>query len=212
MDSDSSKIADLLVNQIRHDIIFGILATDLLLDIPFLTTLYGGSPPFLNEALERLESEGFLKLTPQRFYKVLKPINIDTRSIQHSRVNIECKGLERSLKNGNIHWHGMVLQAHKNWNDSCQLVIQDPLQFALDFEENIRLLHKKMISACGCNRIISQQEKLFQQGRLLRISVIENPNTNLKIYSELANQLVAFILDKDIKAAKIALERLIYYI
>ncbi|NQZ33272.1 MAG: hypothetical protein HRU06_18540 [Oceanospirillaceae bacterium] len=212
LDSDSSKIADLLVSQIRHDILFGILATDLILDTKFLSIQYGGSTSYLIEALERLEDEGFLKLTPQLLYQVMRPINNDTSYVLESRVEIECEGIEKSINNGNIHWHGMVIQAHKSWIDSCTSATLDPRQFALDFEENIRLLHRKIISACGCTRIINQQEKLFQQGRLLRISVIENPDTNLKAYALLASDLVSFILDKDIKAAKIALERLIYYI
>jgi len=204
-------VADLLANQIRHDILFAILPVGLSLSTSFLEKQYGGSPAYLSEALDKLTQQGFIKLNENRIHQVIKAKSNSSDYITQERISLECTALETSIKNGNIHWYAMIVSAHKSWLDSCEQSQQDPLNSALDFEENIKLFHQKLLSACGSAVLIAQQEKLFQQGRPLRITILQSPETNLADYMQRAKALVTHILAKDVRQAKIALEKLINF-
>ena len=207
-----NSVTDLLVNQIQHDILFAIIPENLIFTTQFLKSQYGGSTLFLNEALLRLQSEGLVKLYSKNTYQVVRPHLSETTSNLKNRVSIESEGLAKSILNGNIHWHGMVLHAHKNWIDSCNLAIDEPRIYALDFEENIRLFHQKLISACGSLVLIAQQEKLFQQGRQLRLAAIQNPTVDLKSYTTLMQALMEDILSQEIQSCHASLEKLIHHL
>jgi len=212
LEPSSNSVADLLVEQIRHDILFAILPVGLILSTNFLKKQYGGSPAYLIEALQKLKQQGFVTLNDQRNYQVSKASNENSQCIIQERVKLESIGLETSIKHGNIHWYAMVLSAHNNWLDSCECTRQAPQYAAVDFEENIKLFHQKLISACGSTSLMSQQDKLYQQTRALRVAILQSPDTNLEEYALIAKKLMTHILAKEIQPSLTALEKLINFI
>jgi len=211
LEPSTNSIADLLVEQIRHDILFAILPVGLILSTSFLEKQYGGSPTYLIEALHKLKQQGLVTLNEQRHYQVSKASNENSQCIIQERVKLESIGLETSIKNGNIHWYAMILSAHNNWLDSCRSTQQAPQCAAVDFEENIKLFHQKLISACGSKSLMSQQDKLYQQTRSLRVAILQSPDTNLEEYAQLAKKLMAHILAKEIQPSITTLEKLINF-
>jgi len=206
-----NSVADLLVEQIRHDILFAILPVGLTLSTGLLEKQYGGSPAYLIEALQKLKQEGFVTLNDQRNFQVSNASNENSQCVTQERVKLESIGLETSIKNGNIHWYAMITSAHNNWLDSCKSTQKNPQCAAVDFEENIKLFHQKLISACGSTSLISQQDKLYQQTRSLRVAILQSPDTNLEEYTQLAKKLMTHIFAKEIKQSLSTLEKLINF-
>jgi DNA-binding GntR family transcriptional regulator len=211
LEPSTNSVADLLVEQIRHDILFAILPEGLTLSTSFLEKQYGGSPAYLIEALQKLKLQGLVILNEQRNYQVSKASNKNSHCIIQERIKLESIGLETSIKNGNIHWQAMILTAHNHWLDSCKLTQQDPKCAAVDFEENIKLFHQKLISACGSTSLMSQQDKLYQQTRSLRVAKLQSPDTNLEEYAQIAKTLMTQILAKEIQPSITTLEKLINF-
>ena len=211
LEPSTNSVADLLAEQMRHDILFAILPVGLILSTDFLEKQYGGSPAYLIEALQKLYQQGFVTLNEDHNYQVNKARKNNSQCIIQERVKLETIGLETSIKNGNIHWYVMVLSAHNNWLDSCRSTQQAPQYAAVDFEENIKLFHQKLISACGSASLMSQQEKLYQQTRSLRVAILQSPDTNLEEYAQLAEKLMSHILAKEIQPSITTLEKLINF-
>ena len=113
IENESSTVVELLASQVRRDISFGVLLPGSTLNITTLTQEYGGSAKFFQEALILLSEEALVEVDSHKGFKVASTKNTSINNLEQVRIEIECMGLEWSLKNGNIHWQGSILKAQQ---------------------------------------------------------------------------------------------------
>jgi len=209
IENESSTVVELLASQVRRDISFGVLLPDSALNIATLTREYGGSAKFLQEALILLSEEALVEVDSHKGFKVASPKNTSINNLEQVRIEIECLGLEWSLKNGNIHWQGSILKAQQALLKTFAQVQLDPDNFFLDWEESNRHFHHSLLAASDSQRLIAMQDRLFKQGSPLRLAELQANKIDFPLSIETLNALVNAILDIDIDGAKSCLQKFI---
>lgn len=97
-------VASRLESAIRSDIIFGVLRPGERLRTKELSDRYGVSATPLREALMRLAEQGLVSLDPHMGARI-PPISIDdVRDIYSTRLIIEPRIIERSVREGDEAW------------------------------------------------------------------------------------------------------------
>ncbi|MCJ8337488.1 MAG: FCD domain-containing protein [Pseudomonadales bacterium] len=208
-DNESSTIVELLASQVRRDITFGVLLPGAELNLSTLTHQYGGSAKFLQQALILLSGESLVEVSSQSGFRVASTKSTSINNLEQVRVEIECIGLEWSLKNGNIHWQGSVLKAQQALLKAFTQVQLDPKNFFLDWEEGNRQFHHSLLAACDSPRLIAMQDRLFKQGSPLRLADLQEKRIDFQLSIKSLNALVDAILQHDIERAKPYLKKLI---
>ena len=110
--SSQSTMTSGLVNQLRSDIVEGVLLPGSKLVIKELCARYGVSLIPMREALSRLTSSGFVTAEDQRGFRVAAASAEDLMDIAHARSLIECEALQLALVHGDIEWEAKLLAAH----------------------------------------------------------------------------------------------------
>ena len=112
MTEANATVGATVYQQIKHDIIFGILAPGAKLKLNALKDRYSASLSTLRETLNRLASEGFVDAPSQRGFFVSTVSQADLHEIASLRVLLECHALDLSLANGDTEWEGNLVAAH----------------------------------------------------------------------------------------------------
>jgi len=201
-ENESSTVVELLASQVRRDISFGVLLPDSALNIDNLAQEYGGSAKYLQEALILLSEEALVEVDSHKGFRVASTKRTSINNLEQVRIEIECIGLEWSLKNGNIHWQGSVLKAQQSLLKTFSQVQFDPQNFFLDWEESNRHFHNSLLAACDSQRLIAMQDRLYKQGSPLRQTELEENRVDFQLCIETLNALVNAILQQDIDSAK----------
>ncbi len=169
---ESSTVVGLLAEHVRRDIAFGVLAPDSKLKIEELRRNYGGSGHSIREALTLLSVEGLVEATAQKGFRVTSATQSDLEDITRLRAEIECLGLRWAMENGAIQWEGTIVASGHALSRAEQVVVEDPLAHALEWDEANRVFHAALIAACRSPRLIEIHDRLFLQSRRFRLAAL----------------------------------------
>ncbi|MCT4656676.1 MAG: GntR family transcriptional regulator [Cohaesibacter sp.] len=206
---ESATVVNLLADQVRRDISFGILAPDTKLKIEELRSQYGGSAHSLREALRLLSTEGLVEATAQRGFRVTSATQDDQHDIMRLRREIETMGLSWAMEKGSIQWEGRIMAAQHALKSITQKLQEDPTGYALDWDEANRQFHATLIEASQSPRLAEIQNTLFEQSRRFRLVALREGQIDFDATLQTIDKLVTAILSKDQKQAIEALQVLI---
>lgn len=115
---EAATLGSSLYEQLRHDIVFGLLRPDTKLKLDSLKNLYQASVPTLRETLNRLASEGFVSAPAQRGFFVAPVSSADLTEIAQLRILLETHALRISIQNGDTNWEADLLAAYHRLRQS----------------------------------------------------------------------------------------------
>lgn len=165
--SAEPTMASAVVDQLRDDIVQGVLPPGEKLRLEHLAPRYGVGRTPLREACCRLAAEGLVTIEDQRGFRVTPISRADLLDLTRTRQHIETLALRQSILAGDLRWEGEVtaalhrlLRVKKRENKSGRL--EDA------WEAEHLALHRALLSACGSPLLLRFHQQLFDQSERYR--------------------------------------------
>lgn len=159
---------------LRRDILNGRLGPGVKLVIADLATGYAIGATPLREGLSRLVSEGLVRATGQKGFRVADVSRDDLADIIRMRSVIESEALQLSIRDGGDEWEaGIVASLHrlKRFAERGPTVFRNEID---SFEAVHKAFHTALIAACGSRRMLEQHSALYDQTYRYRHRMLEN--------------------------------------
>ena len=174
MSTSNLTVGTSTYEQIKHDIIFGILHPGTKLKLGQLKDKYNASVSTLRETLSRLASDGFVRAEEQRGFFVTRVSREDLTEIANLRVLLECHALTTSIENGDHEWEGNLVAAHHKLSRiESKLLEGDTSEKELwkrfDWE-----FHLAMIQACNNSNLLALHSTIFDKYLRYQMLVLTN--------------------------------------
>jgi DNA-binding GntR family transcriptional regulator len=130
----------------------------------------------VREALSRLVADGLVVVEDQRGFRV-SPLSLaDLHDVTHTRIELECLALRRSIARGNQAWRSTLETAWKDLEAAPHLAPgEDHLHHEIWSRMHARF-HAALVAACGLDWLLRFRTILFEQSdRYRRISLAVTP-------------------------------------
>jgi DNA-binding GntR family transcriptional regulator len=157
-------LADRAYTRIRQDIVKGTLLPEHPLRMEALKVRYGIGYSPLREALNRLQSERIVVVTPLRGFTVA-PVSLEQMwDVLETRIHIETRALELAIDFGDDSWEAEVVSALHALSLQSRRVheVENPAYDELQkLEDRHRSFHSVLISACRSEWLLDFAGKLY---------------------------------------------------
>lgn len=169
--SPSRTLADEVHQRLHADIVSGRLAPGAKLPFDYLRQRYDAGIAPLREALQRLSSES-LVIGEGHVGFTVAPISLqDLQDINELRVELEVRALRASIQHGDIAWEANVVAAAHQLARTAIPTDPDSADAEV-WEEQHRIFHDALISACPSRWTLQFCRTLFSQFRRYRRVVL----------------------------------------
>ena len=168
-----ATLGEAAYQQLRADIVSGVLEAGKPLRLEALRQRYGLSFSPLREALKRLQSERLVLSTALRGFSVAPLSREEMKDATETRILIECEALRRSMRNGDDDWeagivaafHALGLQVERQSRLAGRVEAGDML--AMD--ERHHQFHRALIAHCGSPRLLEMADQLYIETQRYRL-------------------------------------------
>lgn len=196
-DDASTSLTTAVLDQLRADILAGVLAPGEKLRLEHLTTRYGSGRTPLREACSRLAAEGLVLASEQRGFRVAPISREDLNDLTLTRQRIETLALRDAIAHGDALWEARVSAA-------LARVSATPRHrrgvSSEAWQEHHRELHAALLSACASPWLLRFHALLYDQSeRYRRLSEVVGGATR-DVECEHA-ELVRAALERDAERA-----------
>lgn len=197
VDEDDTVVA-MLASALRRDIAFGVLIPDQKLKIDALRQRYGGSNHSMRKTLRLLSAEGPVEATGQRGFRVMSATEEDLQDILFMRLEVERLGLSRSMERATVIWESQVVGAFHEVVRAEMQVRADPDNLtALEWDEACHAASAALVVASDSSRLINLQQKLYNQSRRFRLSLLREGRIDFAAREARTRTLQDAILTRD---------------
>jgi DNA-binding GntR family transcriptional regulator len=126
----------------------------------------------VREALSRLVADGLVAVEDQRGFRV-SPLSLsDLRDVTHTRIELECLALRRSIARGDAAWRSALETAWKELEAAPHLAPGEDNRHHEVWSHRHARFHAALVSACGLDWLLRFRTILFEQSeRYRRISL-----------------------------------------
>ncbi|WP_051414755.1 GntR family transcriptional regulator [Zestomonas thermotolerans] len=197
---EKRTMASQLEARVREDIISGRLAPGSRLRLKELAEFYGSGVIPLREALSRLVASGFVSSADQKGFSVGRISAEEIRDITNTRLHIECKALELSIRNGDVDWESRLIAAHHRL-DRLPMVEGAERQLNPEWEKAHEAFHIALLSGCGSPWLMRFANTLRDQTTRYRILSVRYGDSSHRDVAGEHRQLLEAALAKDAERA-----------
>ena len=167
--SGAPTLTQMLHEQLRHDIILGVLPPASKLKLEKLSKTYGVSVNTLRETLSRLAADGLVVAEGQKGFAV-PPVSIeDLREITEMRQLLECHALKQSIAAADLDWEARVVGAHHKLSKVEDLVEAEPETYGEPWERANQEFHEALISNCRSRWLRLYLRAMYDHSRRYRM-------------------------------------------
>jgi DNA-binding GntR family transcriptional regulator len=161
--SGSATRATSLFDQLRADLLAGVLEPGNKLAIEALAEHYATSATPLREALNRLVSDGLVERREQRGF-VVAPISAeDLAEITKTRCWLEERALRESIAARSAEWEEALVLAHHRLARTPRSLSDKRFEDNPAWEPLHRAFHRALIAGCGSRWLLSFCDQLADQ-------------------------------------------------
>ena len=178
---------------IKKDIIFGVLPPLKKLKLKELTKAYNASISTLREILSRLAGDGFVLSQEQKGFCVSPVSKTDLYEIANLRILIESHALKKSIENSNTDWEAELLSAHHKLKVYENNMLNEKFNNKNDWKKNDSEFHQTLVKNCRSENLVKLHKLIFD-----KYSILEH------------QKLLDFTLQKNYLKAQKVLEKHIY--
>jgi len=161
-------LASAVYAQLRSDILSCTYQPNEKLLVGPLSKKFGVSTVAVREALSRLVAHGLVVVEDQRGFRV-SPLSLaDLRDVTHTRIELECLALRRSIARGDAAWRADLERA---WRDLDAAPGYEPGGDHRRHEIWSRMhgrFHAALVSACGLDWLMKFRTILYEQSERYR--------------------------------------------
>lgn len=152
-----------LYDQLRADLLGGVLEPGTKLAIEALAVAYDTSATPLREALNRLVADGLVQRREQRGFVVAGISADDLAEITRTRCWLEEIALRESIKSHSTAWEEALVLAHHRLARTPRSLASDRFEDNPEWEPLHRAFHRALIGGCGSRWLLSFCEQLADQ-------------------------------------------------
>ena len=157
-----------LYDELRADLLGGVLEPGAKLAIEALAERYAASTTPLREALNRLVSDGLVQRREQRGF-VVAPISADDLAeITKTRCWLEAVALRESIAARSAAWEEALVLAHHRLSRTPRSLSATQFEDNPAWEPLHRAFHRALIAGCGSRWLLSFCEQLADQHQRYR--------------------------------------------
>ena len=147
----------------------GVLEPGARLNIEALKREQKVSHPSIREALAQLVGEGYVSIEGNKGYRVLESSFGDLADTTRLRAELECLGLTWSIDNTDTDWRARVIAAHHALSEVEAEMLNDPVAFAIEWDERNKQFHGALIANSNSPRLIETASTLYDLTRRYRL-------------------------------------------
>jgi DNA-binding GntR family transcriptional regulator len=152
-----------LYDQLRTDLLGGVLEPGSKLAIEALAERYEASPTPLREALNRLVSDGLVERREQRGFVVAGISADDLAEITKTRCWLEEIALRESIAARTVNWEESLVLAHHRLARTARSLSDSRFEDNPEWEPLHRAFHRALIGGCGSRWLLNFCEQLADQ-------------------------------------------------
>ena len=161
--SSAATLATNLYDQLRHDLLAGLLDPGSKLAIEALCERYATSQTPLREALNRLVADGLVRRKEQRGFVVAEVSAADLEEITRTRCWLEEIALRESIAVHSTVWEEALVLAHHRLARAPRSLREDRFEDNPEWEPLHRAFHRALIAGCGSRWLLGFCEQLADQ-------------------------------------------------
>ena len=191
---------------IKNDILFAELPAGVQLRVRVLTERYGcgGSP--VREALNKLNSMGWVERFDRRGFFVSSTSKSNFEDILFNRCHLEAEALRKSIECGDDDWEDKIVLAHFKMSKVPRFESQENAALNRDWEEAHKAFHMSLLAACQSPILIDLCEKLYDQNIRYRFEARKHSRGERKVSSE-HNLIKNLVLSRQVEQSIEALRK-----
>lgn len=159
----ASTVGASVYQQIKRDIIYGVLAPASKLKLNALKSRYQASLTTLRETLNRLSSEGFVRAELQRGFFVSPVSARDLAEITELRVLLECSAVQTSVQRGDTDWEGELVAAHHKLSLMEQQLLRGDDSRRPQWKRYDWEFHLALIQACDSRNLLDLHAVIYDK-------------------------------------------------
>lgn len=163
MPQTNTTVGSTVYQQIKHDIIFGVLEPGAKLKLNALKTRYSASLSTLRETLNRLTSEGFVDAPMQRGFFVRDVSPEDLSEVASLRILLESHALELSLAHGDTEWEGDLVAAYHKLKLMEQQMMEGDTSSKETWKRYDWEFHLATIQACQSRNLLDLHSIIYDK-------------------------------------------------
>jgi len=207
MSKYAGTVGSTAYEQIKKDIIFGVLKPQTKLKLDGMKTQYSASVSTIRETLSRLASEGFVVAEEQRGFFVAPVSKEDLIEIAQLRILLECTALETSIELGDTEWEASLVAAHHKLQVTEQRIQDGDDSCAEIWKRYDCEFHQAMIAACNSANLIILHAVVYD--KYLRYQMTMLTNRGVEAINEHKNMFDAALKRDTQKAQSILKQHII---
>ena len=192
---------------IKKDIIFGVLPPLKKLKLKELTKTYNASISTLREILSRLAGDGFVLSEEQKGFCVSPVSKTDLYEIANLRILIESHALKKSIENSNTEWEAELLSAHHKLKVYENNMLNEKFNNKNDWKTNDSEFHQTLVKNCRSENLVKLHKLIFDKYLRYQFLVLTFRGENSILEHQ---KLLDFTLEKNYLKAQKVLEEHIY--
>lgn len=155
--------------RLRADILTGRARPSEKLLIAPIGKRFSVSLAAVREALSRLVADGLVVAEDQRGFRV-SPLSLaDLHDVTHTRIELECLALRRSIDRGDAEWERELEAA---WDALCRTpytTAEERLRHAEAWSVLHGRFHHALVAACGLEWLLRFRATLYEQSERYRL-------------------------------------------
>ena len=159
----SATLATSLYDQLRSDLLGGVLEPGSKLGVEALAERYASSATPLREALSRLVADGLVERREQRGFAVAAISADDLAEITKTRCWLEEIALRQSIAARDAQWEEALVMAHHRLARTPRSLSETHFEDNPAWEPLHRAFHRALIAGCGSRWLLGFCEQLADQ-------------------------------------------------
>ncbi len=169
-------LASAIYARLRAEILGGVCRPSEKLLIAKLSRRFDVSLASVREALSRLVADGLVVAEDQRGFRV-SPVSLaDLADVTHTRIELECLALRRSVARGDDAWEHALRDAWRDLQSVPHTSPDDRLRHSEAWSLMHGRFHAALVSACGLEWLMRFRATLYEQSeRYRRLGLVVNP-------------------------------------
>jgi DNA-binding GntR family transcriptional regulator len=198
--SDGRNLSEQAYDQIRRDILQGVLFPGEKLQIEAVSERYGIGAVPIREALNRLSSEGLVERRSHRGFSVTEISMADLEELVKTRIWLETLALTESIRNGDEAWEEALVVSCHRLSRTQRRMPEDPDQTSTEEWERLhKEFHMLLLDRCGSGWLLGFCSTLMDQAvRYRNLSMNTNPSKQRREGAAAEHQAILdAVLDHD---------------
>ncbi len=158
-----------IYHRLRADILAGRCRPAEKLLIAPLGKRFNVSLAAVREALSRLVADGLVVAEDQRGFRVSPLSMADLNDVTHTRIELECLALRRSIARGDAAWQLRLETAWAGLVQTPYATREERLRHSDEWSALHGRFHAALVAACGLEWLLRFRDTLYEQSERYRL-------------------------------------------